>query len=92
MKQIFAFLMLITLTGLACAQPPARQKNTSAVVNSQSSGPAGAVGNTSNAPNRPVQPGNANVSPQTNNAVPNNRNSQGRKVCRTVGSTAYYCL
>ena len=103
MKQTCTFLILMAVAGLACAQPPARQKTTGTVVNSQSGDQTGNGSNTSNGLSSSsqktgstvagtAQSGNAAVNPQTNNAVPANKNSQGRKVCRTVGSTAYYCL
>jgi len=96
MKNIFISIALMVFANLAYAQVSAHQKMTSTVVNTPSSNQANTPNAASVIPNTPqkmgsatsapIQQGNKTTSPQTTSG------SQGRRVCRTVGSTVYYCL
>jgi hypothetical protein len=96
MKNILALTAMMAFASVAFAQPPAHPKAAGTVHTNL----PGAAVNSSGVANSTIvatpKAGNA-ASPQDNagikgvNATPNKSGNVNRTVCRTVGSTVYYC-
>lgn len=94
---------MMTLSGFAIGQSPANQKISTTTHNNPARAQASSAGNVGNAANgtspkirnaihETGQQGHATINQQIGNPAPINNGNGNRKICRTIGSTAYYCL